>query len=277
LKTTINCAGQLIDLSMPKVMGILNCTPNSFFDGGKFKSEKEMLTQVEKMLIEGATFIDIGGNSSKPDSEMVSVEEELNRVLPIIKSISKHFPSALLSIDTFRSQVAKQAIENGVVMINDISAGALDKVMFETAANLQVPYCMMHMKGTPKTMQSLSNYENILKEMIYYFSEKIAIARNFGIIDLMVDPGFGFAKTIEQNFEILNKLELLHLLELPLLIGVSRKSMIYKTLDSNPIEALNGTTSLNTIALLKGAKILRVHDVKEAMDCVKLYNMLTIN
>jgi dihydropteroate synthase len=271
---TINCKGNLIALATPKVMGILNVTPNSFYDGGKFTHEKTILNQVEKMLLDGATFIDVGGYSSKPNAEEVSEEEELQRVIPVIQNIVKEFPHAIISIDTFRSNVAKESVENGVAMINDISAGSLDENMMKTVAKLQVPYIMMHMKGNPKTMQSLANYENIIKEMVFYFSEKIAEARNLGINDLIIDPGFGFAKTITQNFEVLRQLELFQILELPILIGVSRKSMVYKTLETTSEFALNGTTSLNTIALLKGAKILRVHDVKEAVECITLFNQL---
>jgi dihydropteroate synthase len=271
---TINCKGTLIDLSSPKVMGILNVTPNSFFDGGKHSDEKAILIQVEKMLSEGATFIDIGGYSSKPSAEFVSEEEELQRLLPVVQNVGKEFPEAIISIDTFRSKVAKETIENGAAIINDISAGNLDDTMLETVSQLKVPYIMMHMKGTPQTMQSLTQYENIAKEMMFYFSERVSKARSLGISDLILDPGFGFAKTLEQNFEVLSKLELFQMLELPILAGVSRKSMVYKTLETSAEFALNGTTSLNTIALLKGAKILRVHDVKEAVECVKLYNKL---
>jgi len=271
---TLNCNGQLIDLSSPKVMGIVNITPNSFYDGGKLTDAKSVLFQVEKMLAEGATFIDIGGYSSKPNAEFVPENEELERVIPIIKNIVKEFPKVVLSIDTFRSKVAKESVENGVAIINDISAGSLDENMMPTVANFGVPYIMMHMKGTPQTMQTLTQYDDLLKEILFYFSEKIALARSFGIIDLIVDSGFGFAKTLEQNFELLNKLELLQMLESPLLVGVSRKSMIYKTLGTDAEHALNGTTSLNTIALMKGAKILRVHDVKAATECVQLYQKL---
>jgi dihydropteroate synthase len=271
---TINCKGQLIDLSTPKVMGILNITPNSFFDGGKFKTETEILKQVEKMLTDGATFIDIGAYSSKPSAELVSEVEELNRILPVVKSISTHFPEAILSIDTFRSEITKICIENGASIINDISAGNLDPKMLETIAEYKVPYIMMHMRGTPQTMQTMTNYDNVVQELLFYFSEKIAKARSYGIDDLILDPGFGFAKTLEQNYEILQKLELFEITELPLLAGFSRKSMIYKTLESNAEQALNGTTVLNTIALTKGAKILRVHDVKEAVECVSLFNKL---
>ena len=272
---TINCKGQLIDLSTPKVMGILNVTPNSFFDGGKYKNESEIRSQVEKMLNDGATFIDIGAYSSKPKAEFVSEAEELQRIVPIVNLILEHFPETLISIDTFRSEVAKACIENGAAIINDISAGNLDDKMLETIAKYNVPYIMMHMRGTPQTMQSMTDYENIVKEMLFYFSEKVAKARSLGINDLIVDPGFGFAKTIEQNYEVLQKLDLFSTLELPILVGFSRKSMIYKALNSNAENALNGTTVLNSIALTKGANILRVHDVKEAMECVALYNLTT--
>ena len=270
---TINCKGQLIDLSTPKVMGILNVTPNSFFDGGKYKNESEIRSQVEKMLNDGATFIDIGAYSSKPNADFVSEAEELNRIVPIVNLILEHFPETLISIDTFRSEVAMACIENGAALINDISAGNLDDKMLETIAKYNVPYIMMHMRGTPQTMQTMTNYENIVKEILFYFSEKIAKARSLGINDLILDPGFGFAKTIEQNYEVLQKFDLFSMLELPILAGFSRKSMIYKPLNSNAESALNGTTTLNTIGLIKGAKILRVHDVKEAMECVTLYNL----
>jgi dihydropteroate synthase len=274
LKMTINCKGQLIDLSTPKVMGILNVTPNSFFDGGKYKNESEMLSQVGKMLADGATFIDIGAYSSKPSAEFVSEEEELQRIVPIVNLILEYYPETLISIDTFRSEVAKVCIENGAAIINDISAGNLDDKMLETVAKYNVPYIMMHMRGTPETMQKMTSYGNIVKEMLFYFSEKVAQARSFGINDLIIDPGFGFAKTLDQNYEVLQKMELFQILELPLLAGVSRKSMIYKTLNSSAEEALNGTSVLNTIALTKGAKILRVHDVKEAVECVTLFNKI---
>ena len=274
---TINCKGQLIDLSTPKVMGILNVTPNSFYDGGKFKSESEFLDQTEKMVTDGATFIDIGAYSSKPNAAFVSEEEEIARIVPILNLILTYFPETLISIDTFRSKVAKLSIENGASIINDISAGSLDEKMFEVIAQYNVPYIMMHMRGNPNTMQGLTNYENIVKEILFYFSEKVAKARSFGINDLIVDPGFGFAKTTDQNFEVLQKLELFQMLELPVVVGLSRKSMIYKTLENNASEALNGTTVLNTISLNKGANILRVHDVKEAVECVTLFNKLNLH
>ncbi|EKT4550330.1 dihydropteroate synthase [Flavobacterium psychrophilum] len=274
---TINCKGQLIDLSTPKVMGILNVTPDSFYDGGRFVSEKNILIQVENMLQDGANFIDIGGQSSKPKAAIVSIDEELKRVVSIVDLILKKFPETMISIDTFNSKVAQIAVENGAAIINDISAGNLDDNMFETIAKLQVPYIMMHMRGTPQTMQEMTNYDDLVKDILFYFSEKVAKARSFGINDLIIDPGFGFAKTLEQNFELLNKLELFEMLELPILVGVSRKSMIYKTLETTPENALNGTSVLNTIALTKGGNILRVHDVKEAVECVKLYAMLDRN
>ncbi|MBP2281864.1 dihydropteroate synthase [Flavobacterium sp. CG_23.5] len=271
---TINCKAQLIDLSTPKVMGILNVTPNSFFDGGKYKNENEILSQVEIMITEGASFIDIGAYSSKPNAEFVSEEEEISRLIPSIDLILKHFPETILSIDTFRSEVAKASIESGAGIINDISAGHLDDKMLAVIGKYNVPYIMMHMRGTPQTMQALTDYDDIVEEMLLYFSERIAKARSFGINDLIIDPGFGFAKTMDQNYEVFEKIELFNMLELPLLVGISRKSMIYKTLNTSIEEALNGTTILNTIALTKGAKILRVHDVKEAIQCVTLYNKI---
>jgi dihydropteroate synthase len=269
----INCKGRPIDLKTPKVMGILNVTPNSFYDGGKYDNAQAILRQAEKMLADGADFIDIGGYSSKPGAEFVTEAEELERVIPVIKMILAQFPEALISIDTFRSNVAIAAIENGAAMINDISAGNLDENMMETVAKLQVPYIMMHMRGNPQTMQKLTDYGDIVKEMLLYFSQKIAVARSLGINDLIVDPGFGFAKTLKQNYEVLQKLDLFLMADLPVLIGISRKSMAYKPLGSNAESALNGTTVLNTIALMKGAKILRVHDVKEAVETVKLLQL----
>ena len=272
--STINCKGTLVNLSTPKVMGIVNMTPDSFFDGGKLTNSNEIVLQVEKMLRDGATFIDLGGYSSKPGADFVSEAEELNRVVPIVKVLVEKFPGILLSIDTFRSEVAKQAIENGAALINDISAGLLDENMLETVAKLQVPYIMMHMKGTPKTMQSFAKYDDLLKEMNFYFSERIAKARSFGLNDIIIDSGFGFAKTMEQNYELLQNLELLQFHDLPILAGISRKSMIYKALETSPENALNGTTFLHAFCLQKGANILRVHDVKEAVECVSLIRQL---
>ena len=266
----LNCKGTLINITTPKVMGILNITPDSFYDGGNLTNEGFILAQAEKMLEEGATFLDIGGHSSRPGANEVSEKEELQRVVPAIEAILKQFPEALISIDTFRSEIVKKSVEAGAVMVNDISAGNLDSNMMKTVAQLKVPYVMMHMKGNPKTMVSLSEYKNVTKEVLFYFSEKLAEARALGLNDMMVDPGFGFAKTRQHNFELLNHLELFKSLEVPLLVGISRKSMIYKTLQTTPEEALNGTMALHSIALLKGASILRVHDVKEAIECVTL-------
>lgn len=270
----INIKGQLMDLSSPKVMGILNLTPDSFYDGGQHLGNEQYLFQTEKMLNEGATFIDVGAFSSRPNGEWISEEEEWQRLETPLQQIAKRFPDAILSVDTFRSGVAEQAIDLGVAMVNDISAGLLDPNMLALIARKQVPYIMMHMRGTPQTMNQLTQYDDVVKEVLFYFSERIFEARQLGINDVIVDPGFGFAKTIEQNFALLRELEHFRFLELPLLVGVSRKSMIYKTLGSTSSEALNGTTSLNMVALTKGASILRVHDVKEAMECVRLWEAL---
>ncbi|AWG26712.1 dihydropteroate synthase [Flavobacterium kingsejongi] len=272
----INCKGQLVDLTTPKVMGILNVTPDSFFDGGKYKEEKEILTKVETMLADGATFIDIGAYSSRPKADFVSESEEISRLQPIVALVVQHFPDTLISIDTFRSEVARVAIENGAALINDIAAGNLDANMFSVIAKYKVPYIMMHMRGTPKTMQDFCQYDDLVKDILFYFSEKITEARSWGINDIIIDPGFGFSKTLEQNYEILQKLELFKVLELPILVGVSRKSMIYKTLETSAANALNGTTVLNTLALTKGANILRVHDVKEAMESLKLMSLMSL-
>lgn len=271
---TINCKGQLIDLSTPKVMGILNVTPDSFYDGGKYKDEASIVNSVATMLDEDATFIDVGAYSSRPNADHVSEDEELARILPIVQLLVERFPNIILSIDTFRSNVAKQCIDAGAHIINDISGGHLDDNMLSTIAELQVPYIMMHMRGTPQTMQQLTDYNNITKDILFYFSERIRKTQELGIIDVILDPGFGFAKTTAQNFELFNQLELFKLTDRPLLVGVSRKSMIYKTLNTSAKEALNGTTALHMIALQKGTNILRVHDVKEAVECVKLYEQL---
>lgn len=259
---------------MPKVMGIINVTPDSFYDGGKTTKISEILKQAEKMLHDGASFLDIGGYSSRPGAEAISEAEELQRVLPPIEAIVKVFPEAIISIDTFRASVAKFTIEAGAALINDISAGSLDPDMLNVVSSLKVPYIMMHMRGNPQTMTQHADYENISKEVLQYFSEKIAAARALGIDDIVVDPGFGFAKTRKLNFELLNNLELFKHLEVPYLVGLSRKSMIYKTLGITVKNALNGTTVLQTIALLKGASIVRVHDVKEAQECITLIQNL---
>ena len=273
----INCKGKLIDLNHPKVMGILNVTPDSFYDGGKFKSDMEILKQVELMLNEGATFIDIGAYSSRPKAKHISLEEELARLIPVLNSILDHFPETLLSVDTFRSEVATKSIEAGACMINDISAGSMDKKMFATIAKLQVPYIMMHMVGTPQNMQNNTSYKNLVQEIIYYFSEKIFELRKLGVNDLIIDPGFGFSKTLDQNYDLLNKLECLNFLDLPILTGMSRKSMLYNLLHIKPEEALNATSVVNTISLQKGANIIRVHDVKEAVEAIQIVTKTNTN
>ena len=273
---TINCNGELIDLTIPKVMGVLNLTPDSFYDGGVYKNQADIIKQVEKMLTDGATFIDIGAYSSRPNAVHISETEELERLLPIIKLLIVSFPDILISIDTFRSEVAKQSINAGACMINDISAGKMDDNMLATIAQLKVPYIMMHMRGTPQNMQQNTSYENLIKDILFYFSERMATAKNLGIVDVIVDPGFGFSKTIAQNYELLKDLDVFKMLEKPILVGFSRKSMIYKILNTSAKEALNGTTILNTIALQKQASILRVHDVKEAMECIQLTQQLNL-
>lgn len=270
----INCKGRLVDLSSPKAMGILNCTPDSFFDGGKYRDEAELLTQAEKMLAEGATFIDVGAYSSKPNAAFVTEDEELQRAVPVVALLVKHFPDVLISVDTFRAKVAEATIHAGAAIVNDIAAGLLDENMIPTVGRLKVPYIMMHMRGTPQTMVKLTQYDDIIQEMLLYFSQRIAEARLHGIDDIIIDPGFGFAKTLEQNYEVMNRLELFNIVGLPLLSGISRKSMIYKLLGNTAQEALNGTTALNMVSLMKDAKILRVHDVKEAIETVRVYEAL---
>tara|TARA_B100000029_G_scaffold101781_1_gene92176 strand:- start:1551 stop:2381 length:831 start_codon:yes stop_codon:yes gene_type:complete len=271
---TINCAGKLIDLSIPKIMGILNITPDSFYDGGRYNSDKKILDHVEKMVIDGATFIDIGAYSSRPGGVDIDENEELKRIIPAIELVNKKFPEIIISIDTFRSKVAEACLNSGASIINDISASQLDEKMMETIAKYNVPYIIMHMKGNPQNMMDKTNYDDMLQEMIKYFSKKINQAISYKINDIIIDPGFGFAKNIKQNYDLLNHLDLLKILDKPIMVGISRKSMIYKSLDSTPEEALNGTTVLNTVALIKGASILRVHDVKEANECIKLIGSL---
>jgi len=266
----INCKGKLIDLKTPKVMGILNITPDSFYDGGQYNDVNNILHQVEKMLSEGATFIDIGGYSSRPNAKHIDEKEEQNRILPIIELLIKEFPQILISIDTFRSSIAKKGIETGAAMINDISGGSLDKNMFKIVAELQVPYILMHLQGTPQTMQQHTSYEDLIKDIIFYFSKKVSELKELKVNDIIVDVGFGFAKTLDQNYELLNNLDLFKILELPILTGLSRKSMLYKLLGTTVENSLNATTSANTIALLNGTNILRVHDVKEAMEAIKI-------
>ena len=258
-------------------MGILNITPDSFYDGGKYKSDSDFLTQVESMLADGATFIDIGAYSSRPGADHISEKEELNRLTPVLNAVCSRFDDVIISVDTFRSNVAKHVIEQGAAIINDISAGRSDKKMLETIRAFQVPYIMMHMRGTPQNMSSKTNYDNLLVDVVKELSEQVHLAKKIGINDLVVDPGIGFAKNTNQNFTILKHLDYFDIFELPILLGVSRKSMIYKTLNCNSENALNGTTALNSIGLTKGASILRVHDVKEAMECIKLFESLESN
>lgn len=271
---TLNIRGKLIDLSAPKVMGILNVTPDSFYDGNRYTSDDSILIQAEKMLAEGAMFIDVGGYSSRPGAEDISEQEEINRSVHAVKIIIKKFPTAILSIDTFRSEVARQAILEGASMVNDISAGEQDQNMFAAVAKLKVPYIVMHMRGTPQTMKTLTEYENLIKEITNYIQQKISMLEILGVKDVMIDPGFGFAKTATQNFQLLEHLDYLKVMNKPIVAGLSRKSMIWKTLGVKVEEALNGTTALNMTALMKGATILRVHDVKEAIEVVRLYTSL---
>lgn len=274
-KNTINCSGRLVDLTTPKVMGIINTTPDSFFAASRKSHIDDILATAEKMLHEGATFLDIGGYSSRPGANIVSEEEELNRVLGPIKEISMTFPEAMVSVDTFRATVARKAVEAGAVIINDISAGNLDSQMLKTVADLKVPYIAMHMRGTPQTMKSLTNYEDMMKEMVFYFSKLIRHCNDLTIKDVIIDVGLGFAKDIGQSFSLLKYLDYFKYLGKPMLVGVSRKSMIYKTLGISAEEALNGTSVLNALAIKKGANILRVHDTKEAVQAVKLLEQLT--
>lgn len=268
---TINCKGKLLNLSAPLVMGILNITPNSFHDGGKYEEIDQILKRAEQMLNEGADIIDIGGMSSKPGSHIISAEEELARVLEPVRAISKRFPDAILSIDTVNARTAEETVANGVSVVNDISAGTIDDAMIPTVAPLGTPYIIMHMQGRPENMQLAPTYTNVVTEVISFIAERIKACRAEGINDIIVDPGFGFGKTNEHNFQLLKGLELFKMLSCPILAGVSRKSMITKTLGIKTTDALNGTTVLNIIALLNGANILRVHDVKEAKEAVKLF------
>lgn len=271
---TLNLGGKLIYFDQPKLMGILNVTPDSFFDGGYYNNEKAILTHVEKMISEGADFIDVGGYSSRPGADEISIEEELERVIPVVKAIRRSFKDSIISIDTFRTEVARQAIEEGVQMVNDISGGELDKGMFDLIARYRTPYILMHMRGTPQTMKSKTEYSNLLKEIIDYFQSKLQRLREKGIADVIIDPGFGFAKTVDQNFELLKHLEYFKILEQPVLVGISRKSLIWRSLETTSENALNGTTVLNTVALMKGASILRIHDVKQAAEAIKLINFV---
>ncbi|QXU41994.1 dihydropteroate synthase [Pedobacter sp. D749] len=273
-KKSLNIKGRLIDLSSPKVMGILNITPDSFYDNSRTKSIDEALIKAARFLYEGATFIDIGGYSSRPGAKDISINEEIDRVVPVVESLVKTFPEAVISIDTFRAKVAQETISAGAHIINDIAAGDMDEQMFETVAKLQVPYMMMHMQGTPQNMHQNPVYNNVLLEVIDYLAKKVAALKALRVHDIIIDPGFGFGKTTEHNYELLRQMEAFKIFKLPILVGFSRKGMIYKTLGTSAAEALNGTSVLNTIALQKGAGILRVHDVKEAVECVRLVERL---
>ena len=273
----LNIKGSLLDLSSPKIMGILNVTPDSFYDGGVYSNENEILKQAEKMILDGVDIIDIGGYSSKPGAKKITIKEEEKRVLPIIKLIYKTFKKTIISVDTFRSEIAEKSINAGASIINDISGGDFDNNIYKIAERYKAPYIMMHMKGNPSNMQINPTYQNINYEIIKDLSKKIDFAQKKGVCDIIIDPGFGFGKTIEHNYQILNNLKLYKVLHKPILIGVSRKSMIYKLLKTDPSKALNGTTALNTIALINGANILRVHDVKQANEVIKLCGFLKEN
>ncbi len=270
----LNCKEKLLVLDSPIIMGILNTTPDSFFDGGSYKNDLDILMQVDKMLYDGASIIDIGGYSTRPNASFISEEEELNRVLPIIQTIHQHFPTAILSIDTFRSNVAEVAINAGVSIVNDISGGTEDERMFEVVAKYNCPFIIMHRQGNLQTMHQQTTYKNMLVDIVDYFNQQIQNANHFGIKDVIIDVGFGFSKTIEQNYFLLQNLDVFKMLDKPMLVGVSRKSMLYKLLETTPENALNATTAANMIALQNGAHILRVHDVKEAMECVKIFNTM---
>ena len=266
VKKSLNCKGTLLDLSTPAIMGILNITPDSFYDGGLLKNDNSIITKAESLLIEGATILDIGGQSSRPGAKPISVEEEWNRIFPALKVIVKEFPDAILSVDTYFAEIAKRSVEEGASIINDISAGNLDPDMFAFIVHSKVPYIMMHMKGTPLNMQIDPSYVNLHEEIITFFTEKISALTTEGVTDIVIDPGFGFGKSVAHNYQLLKHLSLFKMFGFPMLVGLSRKSMVTKVLKTDPSSSLNGTSVLNTIALLKGASILRVHDVKEAVE-----------
>mgnify|MGYP000978773410 FL=1 len=275
MKKTININGSLIDLSKPLVMGILNVTPDSFFLGSRKQSDVAILSRCKQIVDEGGSIIDVGAQSTTPTSKFLSAKEEADRLLPALKLIRKNFPEVIISIDTFYSDVAKQAVEEyGANIINDVSGGQIDENMFPVVAELNVPYILMHMRGVPQTMQELTDYDDFIQNVLYYFSERKAKLDLLGVSDVIIDPGFGFSKTLSQNYELMAYLKYFHIFEEPILVGVSRKSMIYKLLGSSPEDSLNGTSVLNTAALLSGANILRVHDVKEAVECVEIVNKL---
>jgi dihydropteroate synthase len=272
-KNTINVGGELIDFSSPTVMGIVNVTPDSFYDGGKMEDEKVLLAAVEKMINDGVRILDIGAVSTRPGAQPVSTKVELGRLLPAVQAIRNSFPKIPISIDTFRSWVAVRVIDEiGPIIVNDISGGSLDSKMFETIGKMRVPYILSHIQGTPKEMQENPQYDDIIKDISGYLSERVKRLTKFGVLDIIIDPGFGFGKTVEHNYELLNRLDSFKVFQLPVMVGVSRKSMIWKTLGNSPEEALNGTTVANTLALMGGADILRVHDVKEAVETVTIFS-----
>jgi len=269
-KNLLNLNGDLLDISSPKVMGILNITPDSFYSGSRYNDLKTIIEKSKKMLEDGATILDIGGYSSRPGASTISVKEEYDRVIPVIKEIKKEFPFSILSIDTFRAEVAEAAVNEGATIVNDISGGEGDKNMFSVVGKLKVAYILMHMRGTPLNMNQLTEYKNLFKEITLYFQNKIEALKEQNVKDIILDTGIGFAKTIKQNLELLNNLKYFDLLGLPMLVGVSRKATIYKTLNITPDQALNGTTILNSLALTQNINLLRVHDVKEAVETIKL-------
>lgn len=279
-KNSINLGGKLYDFSTPVVMGVINVTPDSFYDGGKMEDEKVMLSAVEKMINDGATFIDVGAVSTRPGATMVSTKEELGRLLPAIHAIRKQFPEVPLSIDTFRSWVAVRVIDEiGPIIVNDISGGSLDSKMFETVGKMNVPYILTHILGTPRTMHEKPEYDDVVREVSTWLSERVKKLNKLGVKDVIIDPGFGFGKNIQHNYDLLNRLDSFKVFQLPVMVGLSRKSMIWKLLGTVPEEALNGTSVANMMALLGGADILRVHDVKEAMETIKIFEVLksTVN
>lgn len=273
-RTTINCRGRLVDLRRPVVMGILNINDDSFFSGSRFSSTDNLLKAAESMLSAGAAILDIGGMSSRPGAEVISAEEELRRVLPAITNIHREFPDAILSVDTIRSTVAREAVQAGAAMINDISAGKLDQELYPTLGELQVPYVLMHMQKRPENMQEAPTYDNVVQDVLDFLIAEIHTLRQHGVKDILIDPGFGFGKSVEHNYELLRSLHVFRMLDLPLLVGISRKSMIYKPLGIGPEQALNGTTALHMAALQQGAGMLRVHDVKEAVETIRLWELL---
>ncbi len=271
---TLNINGRLLLIEKPLVMGILNVTPDSFYDGGKLQSEKALLDQVEKMITDGASMVDIGGHSTRPHADEVDEAEESKRVLSALKSLTAHFPQLIISVDTFRSAVARKAVEAGASLINDVSGGSMDPAMFQMVAELKVPYVLMHMRGTPQTMSQLTTYDDLIHDISIYFQERLHTLTELGVADVIIDPGFGFAKTVEQNYELLSHLDYFKIHQRPVMAGLSRKSMIWRALNTDPEGSLNGTSVMNSVALLKGADILRVHDVKEAVQCIQLLSKI---